>query len=211
MTLVIGIVGGIASGKSAASKAFEKLGAIVIDADAVGHEVLAQSQTKQQIRDAWGDRVFDESGNVVRKKIAEIVFTQDSNALKLLEQITHPKIEARLRQLIDETPDSVPALVLDAPILLKAGWDQYCHKVVFVECDRANRWLRAQARGWSEQMFDARESAQFPVSAKRNRSTDSVSNNGTIEELQQAIADLWIQWDLPVPNPAENSDAPKTF
>lgn len=181
-----------------ATRLFAKHGAFTIDADQVGHRVLEYPETKQKIRDTWGDRVFDEMGNVDRRCLAEIVFQDDSKQLERLERITHPLIESRLRQMLKEVPKSYPAVVLDAPIMIKAGWDRFCDKIVFVDCPRAERWQRARQRGWTEAMFASRENAQVSVEIKRSKATDFVDNSGTEVAFRQQIKQLWVSWQLPL-------------
>jgi dephospho-CoA kinase len=196
--IVIGIVGGIASGKSMVAKSFARLGAVIVDADRVGHQVLEEPSIKQKIRDAWGDRVFDEFGNVVRPRLAEIVFDTDSENLKKLEQITHPRISSLLKEKLDQlSRGACPAVVLDAPVMLKSGWDRFCDKLVYVDCPREIRLQRAAKRGWTEAMFDQRESLQISLREKKARATEIIINSGTVEMIDQQVNSLWIRWNLP--------------
>ena len=193
--IVIGIIGGIASGKSFVAETFESFGAYRIDADRIGHQVLAEKETKQRIKDTWGDRVFDSCGNVDRQSLAKIVFSSHSE-LQKLEQITHPKIESRIKQTLGQLAASYPAVIIDAPVLVKAGWHQHCDKLVFVECSLPTRIKRAQARGWSAEMLEQREASQTSLEAKKALATDVVQNSSDSDQVKSELRKLWNRWEL---------------
>ena len=105
--IVIGIVGGIASGKSVVTDRLQALGAVVLDADRIGHSVLREPSVTQAIRKRWGNEVFTPDDEVDRGKLAAIVFDPDQpDQLKHLEEITHPLIRKRLQQAIDQMRQS---------------------------------------------------------------------------------------------------------
>jgi len=194
--IVIGIVGGIASGKSFVSNVFERKGALRVDADRIGHQVLMETETKKLIKDTWGDCVFDDVGNIDRQKLAEIVFRPDSNQLVQLEQITHPKINTRLRDILDESRENYPAAILDAPVLLKAGWNKFCQRILYVDCPKAIRLQRAMQRGWTEEMFNSREASQIDLELKKSISTDTIRGTDSLEEIECQVNDFWQRWGL---------------
>lgn len=192
--VVIGIIGGVASGKSVVTRSLAELGARVLDADRVGHEVLLDREVRQQVRTRWGDRVFSSQGEIDRSKLAELVFDPERpGELVALERITHPRIEARLRERIREFQRECAdaALVLDAPVLVKAGWHVYCQIIVFVDCPRDARLRHAASRGWSEAMFDRREAMQTPIPQKRALATHIIPNDSTLEALQDHVRRFW--------------------
>ncbi len=200
--LVIGLAGGIACGKSLVAACFEELGGVVIDADKVGHEVLAMPSTVEQIAQKWGGRVVVE-GEINRRELAKIVFPPDTDlptdALRYLEQLTHPEIGKIVHRRLERfrVEGMVPAVVLDAPVMFKANWDRFCDRIVFIDADLKTRLQRAQGRGWSATELERRESYQIPLQQKRKRSTDLLNNSGCIDELKQQIRQLWRQWKLP--------------
>ena len=199
--LVIGIAGGIASGKSSAAKCFERLGATVLNADFMGHQVLYEPEVKQQILENWGEKVFKE-GEVDRSALARVVFDPASTAGELakLEQITHPIIGQRMGNLLAQLEmANVPAAVLDAPVMFKAGWDRFCDKIVFVHADLATRRQRVAKRGWSVGELSRREAQQVELETKRSCATDQVDNSLSKEEFFLQIETLWRRWRLPVP------------
>lgn len=193
--IVIGIIGGIASGKSFVAKIFEGFGALRIDADRIGHQVLTEKQTIQGIKEIWGDRVFDSSGNVNRSELAKIVFECNSE-LQKLEQITHPRIESLIQQTLNRAEPSYPAAVIDAPVMIKAGWHRHCDKLVFIDCPREIRLTRAMERGWTQEMFDQRENSQTTLAAKKALATDIVQNPHDSDLIRPQLHELWNQWGL---------------
>ncbi len=199
---VIGIVGGIASGKSLVAKCFQRLGAVVLDADRIGHNVLQLDSVKSAIRELLGKTVFDSQGEVVRSAVADRVFGLDSasrDRLSRLEQITHPLIAEQMRDEIQRLrlSKNVPAVVLDAPVLIKAGWDRLCDRIVFVEADAKTRQRRALNRGWSADEWRRRESLQTPLVQVRQLADSVIDNSATPESIERQVTEIWRQWGLP--------------
>jgi dephospho-CoA kinase len=202
MMLVIGLVGGIASGKSLVAKCFGELGAVVLDADSVGHQVLLESGVKKQIQEIWGDKVFHR-GEVDRSAVAAIVFNPQTGPEELvkLEKIVHPVITVRLIERLTEFRrlGKMPAVILDAPVMFKAGWDALCDRIVFVDAPDWMRTERAMRRGWSKRELQRRESRQMSLNEKRSRATDFIDNSQSPEMTLLQVKQLWQQWRLPLP------------
>lgn len=193
---VIGVVGGIASGKSAVAEHFRRLGAEVLSADWIGHEVLREAAVQRAIRERWGEAAFDPHGRVDRGSLAQIVFAPPPEGPRerlYLEQITHPRIGKRLQERIAELAqgNGPKAVVLDAAVLFEAGWDALCEKIVFVEAPRSQRQQRALLRGWSEAEFSAREAAQESLDAKRQRADWVIDNSGSPENTFSQVQQIW--------------------
>ncbi len=193
---VIGLIGGVASGKSWVAAEFQRLGAVVLDADRMGHEVLTESDIQAAVRNRWGSAVFHPLGEIDRATVARIVFAPPPSGppeLAFLEALTHPRIAAKLRNQIDRlnAEKSTPAVILDAPILLKAGWNRYCDQVVFVDASHVVRLARAKQRGWTEEQFSAREQAQESLDYKRSQAGLVIDNSGTAENTRQQVATIW--------------------
>lgn len=205
---VIGIVGGVASGKSAVTRQFERLGATIVDADQLGHAVLDEPEVQEALEARWGDSIFvAEAGarRVDRRRVAQIVFgTRESagrerhgataaDELAFLERITHPRIgqwiDRRLAEIRRCGADGV--VVLDAPVMLKAGWDRFCDRILYVDAPEAVRQQRAAARGWTPEMFQSREAAQTPVAEKKSRADGVIDNSGSLADLRQQVRDIW--------------------
>ena len=207
--LVIGLAGGIASGKSLVARYFSELGAEVIDADRIGHEVLNDAAVQRQVLATWGDHLF-EAGEVNRSVLSKIVFDADSGEteLKKLESITHPVINQRIKTEIQEKRDrGVPAVVLDAPVMFKAGWHEVCDKIVFVDTPSSIRLQRTLDRGWPADELKRREARQLSLAKKRESSTDTIDNSKEQQSTFAQVKRLWQQWRLPLPS--SNTGEPK--
>ena len=198
--LIIGLAGGIASGKSFVAECFKHLGAALIDADKVGHEVLDQSDVQALLVDRWGPEVVI-NHKVDRRRLAAIVFdiNDDGQQLSELEKITHPRIRQEIESQINELRDAgqIPAVVLDAPVMFRTGWDEICDRIVFVDAPIHVRQQRAELRGWKEGELERRESRQVAIDKKRELSTSVVDNAGSEQKTRDQVKLLWRQWQLP--------------
>ncbi|MDZ7616180.1 MAG: dephospho-CoA kinase [Patescibacteria group bacterium] len=191
----VGVLGGVACGKSLVTRQFAQLGAGVVDADRLGHAALDEPEVRAALSVRWGGGVFLPDGTVHRKRVAEIVFDPaEEGAIEraFLERVVHPWItrgleeaQARLRS------QEYRVVVLDAPLLLEAGWDRLCSKLVFVDAPRQLRLARATSRGWTEEDVARREAAQVPLEVKRRRADVTIDNSGTPRETQAQVERLW--------------------
>ncbi|HTO05345.1 MAG TPA: dephospho-CoA kinase [Opitutus sp.] len=194
--MVLGIVGGIASGKSLVSREFARLGAEIIDADRLGHEVLLDSEVEASARARWGNSIFGPDGHIDRRQLAKIVFAPGSHGVeerRYLEQLTHPRIASKMRERIGElaTLGAVDVVVLDAALLLEAGWDEYCDEILFIDTPRELRIERARSRGWSEADLAAREAVQASLETKQKRATAVINNAGRPEQTIAQVHQYW--------------------
>jgi dephospho-CoA kinase len=192
----IGLVGGVASGKSLMAKMLVERGAGLLDADRAGHEVLADTPAVQRaVHERWGDEVFKADGAVNRKAIARHVFAACGTAAldrRFLEDLLHPHIRRRLKRELDKfAAEGRKVVVLDAALLFEAGWQTLCDLVVYVDAPRETRLARAQARGWTDAEFAAREAAQWPIDDKRRAADVLLANDGSEADLRQVVADFW--------------------
>jgi dephospho-CoA kinase len=185
---VIGIVGGVGSGKSALARwVAEHHPVAVIDADKIGHEVLVQPQVAAQLRQAFGAEILDESGRVQRASLAARVFGESDEhraARSRLESIVHPEIDREVeRQIGAMDRDAVRCVLLDAAVLLESGWRTHCDAVIFIDTPLARRrqWVQA-GRGWSADELARREASQWPLDQKRAAADAVVVNDGTVAE-----------------------------
>jgi dephospho-CoA kinase len=184
---VIGLLGGIGSGKSAAAGCFAELGAAVIDADELGHQALEEPEVRQAILQRWGEGVLT-AGRVDRRRVGEIVFA-DASQLAFLNALTHPRI-ARLiaRRLAAARADaSVPAVVLDAAVLLEAGWDRFCTHRVFVQAPPSQRAARVGRRGWDESAWREREKSQISLDTKAAQCQYTIDNSSSLSCLREQV------------------------
>jgi dephospho-CoA kinase len=196
---VVGLIGDIGGGKSEVAGLFKERGAVVIDADAVGHELLKDPGVLHQIVERFGPGVLVRTGGgepgltpaIDRKALGAIVFN-DPAARHALEAILHPRMRAWFRAIIErelaENGGEGRLIVLDAAILLEAGWDDLCDRIVFVDAPREERMRRVQEqRGWSREALEARERAQWPADEKRVRADVMINNDSGLESLRRAV------------------------
>lgn len=200
---VIGLAGGVASGKSTVAELFEELGAVSLNADRIGHEVLREPAVKESLRKEFGGNIFDAAGEVDRSVVARLVFGPDEASqerLLFLESITHPRISERLKaELARLKKNGCGAVILDAAVMFKAGWDRFCTRIVFIRVPHAVRVARAKARGWTAAELDAREIRQTPLAEKERKASDFVDNDTSLENLRSQVRTLWSSWGLLLP------------
>ena len=193
--LVVGVIGGIASGKSEVSKLLEAKGASVFNADAAGHRLLTRPDIRQKIIDIFGVGCLDENGVIDRKHLAKSFFSGPSDQLSQLESILHPVIRQQAVEAIEafRKDRSMPMLILDVPLLIEAGWQSLCNKIIFVDTPLEVRLANAKRRGWSHQELLMRESTQLPLDKKKGYATDIVQNIGSIQDLRNNLLELpWL-------------------
>ncbi|MFG0335662.1 MAG: dephospho-CoA kinase [Maioricimonas sp. JB049] len=185
---VVGLIGGIGSGKSALARwVAGRLNVRILDADSAGHRALGDDGVRQRLCEQLGDEILDESGAVSRPRLAAIVFgtsPEHRQRREVLEQIVHPVIGDDLRaQLREAAADpGVELILLDAALLLEAGWDGMCDAVVFVDTPRTIRLQRVQGnRNWSEDELQRREANQQSVTEKRAAADAVVDNSRSLE------------------------------
>lgn len=195
---VIGLLGGVASGKSLVAQLLAEWGAPVLDADRAGHRVLELPQVAAAVLARWGNAVAAPQGGIDRRRLGAIVFApppEGPHARAALEEIVHPEIRRLLSAEADaHAAAGARACVLDAPLLLEAGWDTWCDVLLFVESSWPVRCARAAARGWSEAELRARESVQRSVEEKRCRADVVIDNSGTPAETRTQIEQFWRTW-----------------
>jgi len=189
----IGISGGIASGKSTVARMLGDLGAYVIDADAIGHDVLRREDVKQRIVSELGGEILDNAGEIDRKKVGAMVFAS-AQRLKALEAIVHPVI---LEQIQEEIRSAAArggeTIVLDAALLYESGLDKVCDGVIFVDADEERRNARGSDRGWTAEERTRRERRQMDIKEKREGADWVVSNSGSLKELESRVKNVWQQ------------------
>jgi dephospho-CoA kinase len=189
---VIGLIGGIGSGKSRVAAELARHGGIVISGDKLGHEALHDLGIKAAVIERWGKGILDAAGNIDRRRLGKIVFA-DPNERQALEKWAFPFIERRIGEEIDKIKQNQPAafVVLDAAVMLEAGWNKFCDRLVYVKVPRAIRLKRlAEQRGFNEEDVRARENAQWSDAEKEKQADFVLDNSGSPEELAREIDDL---------------------
>jgi len=193
-TPIIGLAGGIGSGKSLVARMMGHLGACVLDADQAAHAVLADPDVIATLSDWWGPEVLRPGGQVDRQQVGRIVF-EDPEQRRRLEALIHPRIlgewaETLQRCRID--PSVAPAVVIDAPLLFECGLEAECDAIVFVDVPQDVRARRVMAdRGWSIEELQGREKMQKSLDIKRSKADHIVENNSSVSDLRQKVADIF--------------------
>ena len=194
---VLGVTGGIASGKSTVARILQDEGCVVAFSDDLAREAYLDPAIRDQLLAWWGDRVLERrSGDAAgggsapsidRRAVAEIVFASPDDRA-LLEGLVHPWIARRREALFAAAPAGTRALVIDAPLLHEAGLAGLCDRVIFVETPEEQRISRAQAtRGWTPAELARREAAQWPLDRKRSLADHVVRNDGDPASLRAQV------------------------
>ena len=191
--VVIGLLGGVGSGKTLVAGMLGSLGAAVIDADKIGHEVLKNRTIKAQIRRRFGKEVFTPKGNISRTRLARAAFASIKD-IRALNRITHPEILKRMKREIAEVKKAreAKAVVLDAPLLLEAGLASLCDRLIYVQAGKVLRRKRtSRSRKWNPEDFRRREAMQMPLEKKRRRASLVIDNSGTRPKTLAQVHKIW--------------------
>jgi len=207
---VVGIAGGVASGKSAVTQFLAELGGLVLNADEMAHEVLRQPEVVDLLVDHFGSqillkipdqdlgqntekddrmpaRVLDRSG-IAKQVFGETV--QHKSNRQFLESVVQSRVRDRLLREIEIWKNQSGAktfLVLDVPLLFERDWNRFCDYVLMVDTPEAKRKENAVRRGWSEQDWRAREQSQMSIAEKRDRATHLISNDSSLDDLRTQV------------------------
>jgi len=213
-TPVLALVGGVGCGKSAvAAWCAEHLQAAIVDADAIGHDVLQREQVQQELVGEFGSGILSEA-EIDRSALARLVFGKTSEhqqARQSLESIVHPVMrEEFLRQFecARQSPD-VELIVFDAAVLLESGWTDHVNVVAFVDVPLEVRLQRVSAgRGWTAEELGRREASQWPLDRKRAAADVVIDNSGTVEAAGQQLED-YLQTNGWIPPATTSSSTPQ--
>lgn len=179
----------------------EQLRVFVVDADQIGHDVLTLPEIKQQIFQTFGADVFvsgEATSEIDRRQLARRVFGDEAhlkNSLTQLEAIVHPEIRRQMQRQIQQSQADHDVVLLDAAVMLEAGWNDLCDVLVFVEVPLESRLARVvKNRGWDEAELRRREASQLPVEEKAAAADFVIDNSGSLENsvhhLNQIVLSL---------------------
>jgi dephospho-CoA kinase len=190
---VIGLTGGIGTGKSAVAQILQELGAVVISADRLGHEAYKpNTETWRKVVEAFGPDILSPGGEIDRRKLGTIVFA-NPQALKKLNSIVHPQIRLLAEQKLDELRKrKVGTIIVEAALLFEAGWDSLVDEVWVTYAPEDIVLKRLQTRdGLSKQEVQNRINSQVPFHERAKRSSVIINNSGTPQELREQVLKLW--------------------
>uniref|UniRef100_C6E0C8 Dephospho-CoA kinase n=1 Tax=Geobacter sp. (strain M21) TaxID=443144 RepID=C6E0C8_GEOSM len=190
---VIGLTGGIASGKTSVANLLERLGAPVIDADQLAREVVEPGERAlAQIAESFGNGVLNADGSLNRAALGEVVFA-DPEKRRKLESITHPAIKERAEEKLARLKAAgVQTAFYVAPLLIEAGITSRVHEVWVVYLDHETQLARLMARdGLSREAALSRIASQMPMEEKRRLGRVVIDNRGSREDLEAEVLRLW--------------------
>lgn len=207
-TVLLGVTGTIAAGKSTVTRLLRQQGIPCFDADRSGHDALELPEVKRSLWRIFGAGIFQgllfNSADspvlnlppIDRKRLAKAVFASSDpeQSRKRLEEVVHPVILSEFHRFFQAQEQSgLPSVVLDAPLLFETGWNQLCDVVLCVDADEKIREARAMNRLWSREEFLRRQSSQWPAERKRRAADVILENNGSLEELARALEHV-LKW-----------------
>lgn len=182
--MIIGLTGGIASGKSTVSKIFRELGAEIIDADIKAKEISEREEVVKEIGNIFGKEVINSEGKIDRLKIKEIVFNNKEKLKKLNDSI-HPKVMEEFKKIKENTGKN-DIIIFDVPLLFESGMDKMCDKIILVFTDKKIQIKRMLERdGITEELAEKIIDSQMSLEEKLNKSQIHLENNGTLEDLRE--------------------------
>jgi len=189
MAFILGVTGGIGSGKSAATQWFESQGIQVVDADIVAREVVEKGQPAlQKIQQTFGDWVLQPDGSLDRRALREYIF-QNPQARQSLEQITHPAIRQSIIQQLQKPRSAYVILV--SPLLFETNQHELVNHTLLVDASEQTQIQRASQRdGQNQEQIQKIIAAQMPRERKRELANDVVFNDGLLEHLHQQLEPL---------------------
>ncbi|MCH2676138.1 MAG: dephospho-CoA kinase [Dehalococcoidia bacterium] len=191
--MVIGLTGSIGTGKSEAARQLEALGASIISADQVGHEAYTpNTEAWEQVVAAFGDDILQDDGEIDRRKLGAVVFS-DPGQLEKLNQIMHPRMARMVADKIEELRDQgVEVVVVEAALLFEAGWDSLVEEVWVTDSTEQVVIERLKQRnGMSEEEARKRISSQMGRTERLERSDYVIENSGDMATLGNTIKELW--------------------
>lgn len=189
MTYVVGVTGGIGSGKTAATDEFQRLGIDVIDADVVAREVVEPgSACLKEIQHHFGPEVIQRDGHLDRKALREKVFSNNDEK-EWLNQLLHPEIRRQILTQLNNA--SSRYVILSAPLLLENGLDKYCDQVLVIDAPESLQVERTVTRdNTSEEQVAAILNAQMTREERRRKADDIIVNDTTLDALHTQVQEL---------------------
>lgn len=188
--MIVGLTGGIASGKSTVSNLFKKYGIEIVDADKVAKEVSEKKESIEKISNIFGKDILDSDGKIIREKLREKAF-KNRELLQELNKIIHPQVmEYFKRKKEENSKDEI--LIFDIPLLYEAKMEYLCDKIIVVGVDVQKQIRRVVARdGSSKELAKKIISNQMPLDEKIKKADIVIMNDGTLDELEEKVMKIY--------------------
>jgi len=188
--LLVGLTGNYGMGKSIVLSQFEKLGAITLDSDKIVASLLSEAEIIEKVQRLLGNKVFDENGNLIKKKIADLIFKND--ILKSsLEDLLHPLVFEKIEVFLKTISDQNAVIVIEVPLLFERGYEGRFKRTVTVFTDEKTTLHRLEKSGVSKDEAMQRLQSQFPIEMKTMKSDFKIDNNGTIVETMSQVTEIY--------------------
>jgi dephospho-CoA kinase len=189
---IIGLVGGIGSGKSTVAATLATLGCGVVDADRIARDLLSEVPIQQKLAHLFGQDTVTPDGKVDRARLAQIVF-HNPDQLEQLDTLLHPRILQTCEQQIEtyrQMPE-IQAIVLDMPLLVEVGWDKHCDHIIAIVSDWAVRLERGKKKGLDASALKLREKFQISLDKKVALADNRVVNNSDLSSLVRQVTEIF--------------------
>lgn len=188
--MIVGLTGGIASGKSTVSNLFRKYGIEIVDADKVAKEVSEKKENIEKISSIFGKDILDGDGKIIREKLREKAF-KNKELLQELNKIIHPQVMEYFKRKKEKNSED-EILIFDIPLLYEAKMEYLCDKIIVVGVDIQKQIRRVVVRdGSSEELAKKIISNQMPLDEKIKKADIVIMNDGTLDELEEKVMKIY--------------------
>ena len=189
---LVGLTGNYGMGKSTVLSQFKKLGAITLDSDKIVESLFSKKKTLEKIRRVLGNTVFDEHGNLNKKKVADLIFRND--ILKdSIEDILHPLVFERIESFLKTINNKDAVVVIEVPLLFERGYEGRFDKTVTVFTDEETALHRLEKSGIARDETTQRLKSQLPISVKIKKSDFIIKNNDTLEDTMMQVTTIYTK------------------
>lgn len=187
--MIVGLTGGIGSGKSTVGKLFAKLGVPVVSADEIAHELLKHNHAVYQaVKNKFGEQLLDQTQQIDRRRLRNMIFSNPAEKI-WLEELMHPLIK---REIIQHAKNFVyPYCVVEVPLLIEVGWQELVDRILTIDCDEELQIQRATSRdGKVDPNISEIIANQITRKERRAASNDIIENSGDLNHLSKRVEDI---------------------
>lgn len=184
--LLVGLTGNYGMGKSTVLPMFTKFGVITVDADKIVESLLEEKSVLGKIKELLGDRVFDKNGSLIKKKVIEIIF--NNNTLRhSIENILHPLVFERVKDFLEKMNGKHKVAMIEVPLLFERGYEDRFNRTITVHTKEEIALNRLEKDGVNREEAILRLKVQLPIEEKIKRADYVIDNNGTSEETMEQV------------------------